>query len=321
MKSLYKIALGTNRPNQKEVGIGIMHPPCEPSIPIYPLRYGIVDTPLEPSIFPTLCTDGYPALGSGKAYGLRLLRPGSYVYLCYFKDGRMWTQHYQVTEDIRFARIWWDRCDEVDATPGRQGVPEVQQARPYLQAPESHIAEQVYVMISDTLLSHRALWAIETNQDGLRDTLAVRLDPAAGPEQPHAFNAVLVGNATPELIPRGYSTPRHFEWSEIQFPNSAPDYNAIIQGLHAGLYGRRDITPLAVALPDPIGIASELHYLVSSAVERKTKYAGQNAHALQSATLISNYFEAMHKQAAYSEEGADALIRQKKLVKYTDAMA
>uniref|UniRef100_UPI00048EF860 hypothetical protein n=1 Tax=Pseudomonas cremoricolorata TaxID=157783 RepID=UPI00048EF860 len=55
--------------------------------------------------------------------------------------------------------------------------------------------------------------------------------------------------------------------------------------------------------------------------ERKTKYAGQNAHALQSATLISNYFEAMHKQAAYSEEGADALIRQKKLVKYTDAMA
>lgn len=321
MTSTYEIALGPNRPNQKHIGIALSHPPCERCIPIYPFRYGIVDKPLEPSVFPTLATQDYPALHSGKAYGLRVLRPGSYVYLCYFKDGRMWTQHYLVTEDIRFARIWWDRCDEIDATPGRQSVAEMHQARPYLQAPESHIAEQVYVMISDTLLSHRALWAIETNQDGLRDTLAVRLDPAAGPEQPHAFNAVLVGNATAELVPRGYSTPRHFEWSEIQFPNTAPDYNAIIRALYAGLYGRRDITPLAVALPDPIGIASELHYLVSSAVERKTKYAGQNAHALQSATLISNYFEAMHKQAAYSEEGADALIRQKKLVKYTDAMA
>lgn len=120
MTTPYKKALGPDRPNEKKLREAISPPPCQRCIPVYPLRYGIADKALDRGTFPTLGIEDYPALTSGKAYGLRVLRPGTYVYLCYFENDRMWTQHYQVTEDVRFARIWWGRADEIDETPGRQ---------------------------------------------------------------------------------------------------------------------------------------------------------------------------------------------------------
>jgi hypothetical protein len=284
------------------------------------MRYGIADRALDKSIFPTLSTEGYPALTGTKAYGLRVLRPGTYVYLCYFENDRMWTQHYQVTEDVRFARIWWDRSDDKDATPGRHTRPDTAGAKPYLLAPESKTAETVYLLVSDTLLTHRTLWQVETNKDGLRDTLATKCMPAGGAGQKHVFNAALLGSSTLELLaPAVYGVPMHYGWSEIRFTEGAPNSNNILGNMYIALQPRMEITPLAVTLQDPIGIASELHYLVTEAVASKTKYAGQNAHKLQSGILITNYFEAMKKQAASSPDSAKALAKQRNLVNYAGA--
>lgn len=322
MTTTYKIALGPDRPNEKQLGKAISAPPCHRCIPVYPLRYGIADSALDKDVFPTLDTKGYPALASGKAYGLRVLRPGTYVYLCYFENGRMWTQHYQVTGDARFARIWWSRPDEIDATPGRQARPDTVGAKSFLSAPDSQTAESVYLMVSETLLTHRTLWDIETNKDGLRDALAVKIQPGGGAKQKHVFNAALLGNAAPELVaPAVYGTPMHYGWSEIRFSATAPNHNNILGNMYIELRPRMDVTPLAVALPDPIGIASELHYLVTDAVATKTKYAGRNAHKLQSGTLIANYFEAMTKQTASSPELAKILAKQRGLVNYAGAIS
>lgn len=320
MTTTYKIALSPDRPNEKQLGKAISAPPCHRCIPVYPLRYGIADRALDKDVFSTLDTEGYPALTSGKAYGLRVLRPGTYVYLCFFEKGRMWTQHYQVTEDVRFARIWWSRADETDATPGRQASPDTAGAKSFLLAPESKTAESIYLMVSETMLTHRTLWDIETNKDGLRDALAVKIKPAGGAKQKHVFSAALLGNAARELVPPAvHGTPMHYGWSEIQFSVAVADHNNILGNMYIELRPRMDITPLVVALQDPIGIASELHYLVTEAVASKTKYAGQNAHKLQSGMLITNYFEAMKKQAASSPDLAKALAKQRNLVNYVGA--
>ncbi|MDH0090618.1 hypothetical protein N7373_04105 [Achromobacter mucicolens] len=143
MSTPHKNARGPDRPNEKKLGKAISPPPCERCVHIYPLRYGVADRTWDKGVFPTLSTAGYPKLAAGKAYGLRVLRPGTYVYLCYFQNGRMWTQHYQVTDDMRFARIWWTRADEHDAISGRLALPETATAKPYLSAPSSETADAV----------------------------------------------------------------------------------------------------------------------------------------------------------------------------------
>ncbi|KXJ66953.1 hypothetical protein AXY46_08210 [Achromobacter xylosoxidans] len=318
----YKKALGSIRPNEKRLGKAISPPPCERGVPLYPLRYGIADHAWDREVFPRLNTEGYPALTAGKAYGLRTLRPGTYVYLFHFQNGRMWTQHYQVTEDVRFARIWWSDADDDDATPGRLSRPDTVGAQTYLFAPDAKTAETVHILVSDTLLSHRTLWAIETNDGGLRDALSTQCRPAGNAYQEHIFDATLLGEAARELVsPSGHGAPRPFGWSEIQFSEKAPNHHNIQANMYLALLPRKDFTPLVVALQDPIGIASELHYRITHSVTRKTEYAGRNAHKLQSATLIRNYFEAMKKEAGRNPDVANTITRQQNLVNYSGAMS
>lgn len=323
MTTPYKKALSPDRPNEKQLSKAISPPPCQRCIPIYPLRYGIADKALDKNILPTLATGGYPALTSGKAYGLRVLRPGTYVYLFYFENGRMWTQHYQVTEDVRFARIWWGRLDENDAAPGRQTRPDTASAKPFLLAPERQTAETVYLMVSETLLTHRTLWDIEINKDGLRNTLAIRIKPADGAEQKHAFNATLLGSVTPELVsPAVYGTPRYYGWSEIRFSAATPDYNNILGNMYTELRPRMDVIPLAVVLQDPIGIASELHYLCADSVKTRDNWQLNNKHKLQSAALIDGYFKSVETSSnAATADAAQALRRQRELVNLKGARA
>ncbi|MGE8701580.1 MAG: toxin VasX, partial [Achromobacter sp.] len=317
----YKKALGSIRPNEIRLGKAISPPPCERGVPLYPLRYGIADYAWDREVFPRLNTEGYPALTAGKAYGLRTLRPGTYVYLFHFEHGRMWTQHYQVTEDVRFARIWWSDADDDDATPGRLSRPDTVGAQTYLFAPDAKTAETVHILVSDTLLSHRTLWAIETNDGGLRDALSTQCRPAGNAYQEHIFDATLLGEAAPELVsPSGHGAPKPFDWSEIQFSEKAPNHHNILANMYLALLPRKDFTPLVVALQDPIGIASELHYRITHSVTRKTEYAGRNAHKLQSATLIRNYFEAMKKEAGRNPDVANTITRQQNLVNYSGAM-
>lgn len=316
-KSAYLKALQPPHPSERCFGQAISPPACQHGVPVYPVRYGIADIALEPQTFPHLVgARDYPALQGGKAYNMRVLRPGCYVYLCYFKDGRMWTQHYQVTADVRFAQIWWSKKDDDSDAPGTVARPDVAGAKPYLLAPEEGIAAMVYVLVSDTLLTHRTLYRIETNDGGLRDKLATALKPAGGTEQSHVFHAVLLGNATRELIKTGgYGDLYHYAWSEIPLSNDTPDVSRIIGAMTTALLPRRDIVPLAVALHDPVGIASELNYLCHVEVKKRDTYIANSKHRLQSAALINNYFTQAEKSPdAKTPDALEAIAKQKTLV-------
>ena len=315
-------ALSPAHPSEKKAAVAFANPPCELGVPLYPLRYGVADEPCDAASFPMLSTAGYPALKGGKSYGARVLRPGCYVYLFYFKDGRMWTQQYRVTSNARFAQIWWTKADYQEVAPGRLSRPDEAGAKDYLLAPLTETADTVYLVVSDTALTHRTLWKIEANQDGLRDKLATRCKPAGGVSQPHCFDAALLGKATSELLPDAmFGRPAPIAWSEIRFADGAPDGCDILGNMLIALRPRMDIKPVAVVLQDPVGIASELHHLVSNAVGEKTTYAGQNAHKLQSGKLITDYFKGMEERAATSPDVAAAVARQRALVDYAGATA
>lgn len=297
MTQPYKKALGPDRPNEKQLGKAISPPACQRCVPIYPLRYGVAERSWEEGVFPTLSTDGYPELAAGKAYGLRVLRPGAYVYLCYFQHGRMWTQHYQVTDDLRFARIWWTREDDQDDIPGRLARPEIASARPCLSAPESKTADVVYLLTSETMLTHARLWRIENNVDGIRTRLATTIRPFGGVEQPHAFNIALLAHATPELRRPGSHERPGYTWSEISLPESFTTYDTVIPGAHVELVPIKDVVPLAVVLHDPIGVVSELAHLVAVAAADRQVYEIDNNHAYTSATVIKQYLQSVQERA------------------------
>ncbi|KUY92256.1 hypothetical protein WS48_25440 [Burkholderia sp. RF7-non_BP1] len=284
------------------------------------MRYGIADSAPDSKVFSTLTIASYPALKGGKAYGLRVLRPGSYVYLCYFENGRMWTQHYQVTEQVRFARIWWREEDDKDAAPGRLSKPGVGTAKTHLLAPET--AETVYILVADTVLTHETLWRIETNRDGLRDKLATTVKPAGGAGQRHAFPVEQLPNATPELHSFVVSTlPRQIPWSEIPLPGETPNHYRILEGMYIALAPRKDTKPLVVVLQDPLGVVSELHYLATGAVKEKAQFESKHAHKLQSAKHIANYFTAAEQRAQWSPDLAKTVAKQRRLIDFNGAMA
>lgn len=298
MTTPYKKALGPDRPNEKQLGKAISPPPCQRCVPLYPLRYGVADRPLDKGVFPTLSTEGYPELAAGKAYGLRVLRPGTFVYLCYFEHGRMWTQHYQVTDDLRFARIWWTREDDQDDIPGRLARPEIASAKPYLSAPESKTADVVYLLTSETMLTHARLWKIENDSGGIRTRLATKVRPSGGVEQPHVFNIALLANATQELRrPSLNGKSGCYPWSEIALPQLFATYDTVITGAHIELVPIKDIVPLAVALHDPIGVVSELAHLLAVAAADRQVYEIDNNHAYTSATVIKQYLQSVQERA------------------------
>ena len=312
-------ALQTPHPSAKQVGKAISPPPCEAGVPIYPLRYGIADAPYRSELHTMLKTPDYPVLQGGKAYGLRVLRPGTYVYLLYVDHGQMWNRHYQVTEDIRFAPIWWSDADYEHSTPGSQSRPDVTGAAPYLLAPPAAINGPVYLLISDTILTHDTLWQIEKNTDGLRDALATVVMPTGGPDQPHVFHAARLTVSTPELIrPTLSRVPTYYAWSEITPAQHYPDVSDVISQMYAALRARRDVVPLAVALQDPVGIASELNYLCSTEVKKRDDYQAQSKHRLNSAGLIDAYFKQAEANST-TPPALMALARQRALVNLAGA--
>lgn len=316
-KSSFKRAVQPDRPGSKTLS-AISPPPCERGVPLYPLRYGVSDQPINAAIYPTLSVEGYPELKAGKAYGLRVLRPSSYVYLFYFRDGRMLTRHYQVTMDLRFAPLWWTEADYNDEAPGRHVPPDIAGSTLYLLAPEASVAQTVYVLMSDTILTHATLWKIEQDTNGLRRSLATEVKPEGGTEQKNAFDAVLLGSSTKELLSPGLSQrPRHFPWSEVVLPERMATSDFIFTAMHRALVPRKDIKPLAVVLNDFLGMASELNQICAMDVARRDRYQASNKHRLQSAALVTSYFK--HAEKTYSEGGKkqeiyEALQRQRGLV-------
>ena len=321
-RSSFKRAVQPDRPGSKTLS-AISPPPCERGVPLYPLRYGVSDQPINAAIYPTLSVEGYPELKAGKAYGLRVLRPSSYVYLFYFRDGRMLTRHYQVTMDLRFAPLWWTEADYNDEAPGRHVPPDIAGSTLYLLAPEASVAQTVYVLMSDTILTHATLWKIEQDTNGLRRSLATEVKPEGGTDQRNAFDAVLLGASTIELLSPGLSQrPRHFPWSEVVLPERMATSDFIFTAMHRALVPRKDIKPLAVVLNDFLGMASELNQICAMDVARRDRYQASNKHRLQSAALVTSYFK--HAEKSYNDGGKkqeiyEALQRQRKLVDVTGA--
>lgn len=320
----HKKALQPPHPSEPIVGQFIRNLPCQRCIPLYPLRYAISDRPIDSQAQPQLDIAGYPPLKGPMHYGLRVLRPGTYVYLFYFKDGRMWTQHYQVTEDGRFAALWWNEQDHDDQAPGRHARPDIAGATAYLPAPESHIADTVWLQVSDTLLSHCMLWQIEQDSKALRSRLATSVKPALGPGQAHTLPADQLKTQVAELGLTHRQAAQQLSASWTMFPASHPlqwsehqhtplPGPTIAAAMRAILMARTDIQPLAVVLHDPIGITSELNYQVTRAVQARTRFAADNAHKLTSAQLISGYFQQHHPASM-----AEALTRQKRLVNWAE---
>ncbi|MFE0502020.1 toxin VasX [Lysobacter soli] len=321
----HKAALQTAHPGETCAGQGIGNLPCQHGVPLYPLRYGITLAPFDAKALPTLETKGYPALKGGMAYGLRVMRPGSYVYLFHFRDGRMRTQQYLVTDKAEFAPVWWTDADYKDAAPGRLARPHLAGAKPYLFAPEMGTAQDdiVYVMVSDTVLTHCRLWGIETNTGRVRDKLATKVVLGGGTTQKHTFAATQLERAVPELAASGELQQvlqirgLAMAWSECQPANET---GTRVEGAMRLALVPSVATPLAVVVPDAIGIASELNFQATRAVQAKADHAARNAHRLHSARLIDGYFENA-KASADDTDRKEALVRQKALVKYNELRA
>ncbi len=321
MNDNFQCALQPDHPSAPVVGQAISAPPCERGIALYPVRYGIADQPMDQETFQTLSVESYPSLRTAKPYGLRLLRPGCFLYLFYFQHGRMKTRHYQVTEELRFAHLWWTPEDYNSPVPGSHARPDLAGATHYVLAPATHIADTVFLMVSEALLSHASLWRIEQDDGGLRRKLATTVQPAELPMQPHVFDAAYIATAVAELSAEAATGIRATFSDALKRQDFAGRYSQALRNMIRQLGPRPGINPLAVALHDPIGVVSELHHLVTLAVEAKTRYAGQHAHRLQSAKFISGYFETAEKAAETSTETAEALVRQRKLLDYDGAMA
>lgn len=326
--SHFKKAVQPDHPSAKACGQAASQPPCERGVPIYPLRYGITEPSYDiakiaesnPASFGRLQVKDYPALQGGKAYGLRVLRPDSYVYLFYFQEGRMKTRHYQVTEDIRFAHLWWTEADYNDAAPGRLARPDTGRATPYLLAPETSVADTVYLMVSDTILTHATLWKIEQDTDGLRSSLTTEVKPAAPVKPqlalPHTFSSLMLGSLTKELVPSGLGPfTRYYDWSEIRLCDKTADYLRILNAMKLAQLPTSQGQVWAVALQDPLGMISELNHLCAAEVAKRDRYQADSKHRLQSAALIKGYFQQAQRHAKQPQE-QEALARQRELVNF-----
>ncbi|WP_454669005.1 toxin VasX [Achromobacter kerstersii] len=296
-------ALQPPHPSAKQLGKAISPPPCERGTPLYPLRYGITDKPVNAEIFPTLTAALYPKLVDGKTYGLRVLRPRSYVYLFFRQHGRMWTRHYQVTDNIRFAPIWWIEADYAADVPGRAQAPDEAGAALFLLVPPDVEDDTVHVRITDTILSHAALWRIENTPPHWSDLLStlVSLKQVA---QANVFPASLL-TQVPELAPAPQNAPKPYPWSESQ-----PDtdgFQSILNAMSAAARPRTDLVPKAVAVHDLAGMLSELNVLVGSRLDQLQTYSADAARKLRVSKMIDELGSLKRREAELYSEKNDVI--------------
>ena len=279
-----KKALGPDHPSEKQCGKAISPPPCEHGIPVYPLRYGLADTICHAS---TGLSSPYPALSGGKQQGLRMLRPDSYLYVRYFKDGRLWTRQYRVTENGRLITLWWTEKDYRSDFPGRHARTDTGSDRPYVLIPKEQASNPVWLMVSDSMLSHRALCEIE--YDGAKRQLLMREIKRLGGKQAHCFAADQLPHALPELSGQIYP------WS-ASWPKKAAG-QAVADAMRVAALPQKDIDLLAVALPDPVGLLMDLNQLVGAALQDQEPYVTEAARKLRVWKMIESLADAARQRA------------------------
>ncbi|WP_155630127.1 toxin VasX [Burkholderia cepacia] len=284
MATRYDKALGPNHPSEKQVGKAISPPPCEHGIPVYPLRYGVADAPCHAS---TGLSSPYPVLSAGKQQGLRMLRPGCFLYVRYVKDGRMWTRQYSVTENGRFAALWWTEKDYRNEFPGRHARIDGGTDRPYVLIPKEQASGPVWLMVSDSMLSHRALCEMERDS-ARRDLLMRKINPLGG-KQAHCFAVDHLPQALPELSGQVYP------WS-ASLPKKAAG-QAVADAMRVAALPQKDVDLLAVALPDPVGMLMDLNQLVGAALQDQEPYVTEAARKLRVWGMIESLADAARQRA------------------------
>src|SRR5699024_6063761 len=165
-------------------------------IPIFPMRYGKVDKAHNQPLTPDVVLNTYPQPPTAqdsdqqKHWGLRLLRPHSFVYMAYTHQGEKKLQGFQIEKDGRFTAL---PC-------ALTGECEVKVATlPYLPAPAQHV-EKVHLFVVDTKLTAKKVNEVLSGTvDAGYNTFANWLDTYATPvlldtaiTQPHTFKTHLL---------------------------------------------------------------------------------------------------------------------------------
>ncbi|KWC89515.1 hypothetical protein WL56_08450 [Burkholderia cepacia] len=216
-----------------------------------------------------------------------MLRPGCYLYVRYLKDGRMWTRQYSVTENGRFTALWWTEKDYRNEFPGRHARIDGGADRPYVLIPKEQASGPVWLMVSDSMLSHRALCEMERDS-ARRDLLMRKINPLGG-KQAHCFAVDHLPQALPELSGQVYP------WS-ASLPKKAAG-QAVADAMRVAALPQKDIDLFAVALPDPVGMLMDLNQLVGAALQDQEPYVTEAARKLRVWGMIESLADAARQRA------------------------
>ncbi|PAK10666.1 hypothetical protein DF156_08900 [Burkholderia ubonensis] len=216
-----------------------------------------------------------------------MLRPGCYLYVRYIKDGRLWTRQYKVTENARFIALWWTAKDYEGEFPGRDARIDGGSDRPYVLVPKEQASGSVWLMVSDSMLSHRALWEIE--RDAAKRNLLMREMKPFGGKQAHCFAAEQLPQALPELSGQVYP------WS-ASMPKKATG-QAVADAMRVAALPQKNLDLLAVALPDPVGMLMDLNQLVGAALQDQEPYVTEAARKLRVWGMIESLADAARQRA------------------------
>ncbi|KVA53911.1 hypothetical protein WI70_35830 [Burkholderia cepacia] len=216
-----------------------------------------------------------------------MLRPGCFLYVRYVKDGRMWTRQYSVTENGRSTALWWTEKDYRNEFPGRHARIDGGTDRPYVLIPKEQASGPVWLMVSDSMLSHRALCEMERDS-ARRDLLMRKINPLGG-KQAHCFAVGHLPQALPELSGQIYP------WS-ASLPKKAAG-QAVADATRVAALPQKDVDLLAVALPDPVGMLMDLNQLVGAALQDQEPYVTEAARKLRVWGMIESLADAARQRA------------------------
>jgi len=252
--------------------------PCSNVIPFYPVRYSV--RPATGSgydyVHPNLRNDLPPLKDT--VHVLRLLRPGSWLYVydgnnrnklvCFLYDTKDESKSQDDVEGLHFYRV--DLNPESFAHTVLTGA----LSYPYIPAPEPKLPPaEIAVLLTDAPLSPARLKALKENAGGLRDRSMQRIDltpwreafkktvgPEAVPDTPAVKDTLPVLELARQVADlRGTD----LGWSEHAARWSAQALHSCDARMRQEASGAMAGTRLAIVFDDPIGALSELNYQVN----------------------------------------------------------
>ena len=259
-------------------------PEQQQALTLYPMRYGLTRNPFPADDFPDMDLSGYDGLGEGWHFGLRPLRPYTYVYLLAQVEGEWRIRVWQVTEDGYFSPLSEPETDEQNAPPWRDipTLPRVTAALPYLTAPlptpDLAIDDTAWLLVCDSRLTRAKLDALTADTDGLRSQLATEIRLTETGPQPHLGATDPLAN-----LPEFNGDPEALAWSEST-PSILPA-GQLLSLLEPDISARcgvmQQYPARVVALHDTTGVMSELGNLAGKELEVLQIYSADAARKLR----------------------------------------